>query len=80
MFRYKIPVYFGPFILDYCLYIYILANASASSPFVVFQIYTTLTALPVIRVKAAIKGWWDESIHQEERPLTLKYHSKYLCM
>lgn len=79
MFSYKILVYFGHSILDYCLYIYWLM-LQLLPPFVVFQIYTTLTALPVIRVKAAIKGWWDESIQQEERPLTLKYHSKYLCM
>ncbi|GIY50588.1 activating signal cointegrator 1 complex subunit 3 [Caerostris extrusa] len=36
------------------------------------DIYQTLTHLPMIRVDASIKGWWDESATEEIRSLYLK--------
>lgn len=36
------------------------------------EIYTTLLSLPIISMKASIKGWWNESSCQEEKPLMLK--------
>ena len=51
------------------LYVSLSLSLSSPSSSSLHQAWSFLSQLPVLEVNMSVKGWWEESLEQTERPL-----------